>query len=134
MADEFLAAGYTYFDTSYVYHNGKSENAVRKAVAERHNRDSFTIATKFPVFNMVPEDKADKLFAEQLENLGTEYADYYLLHNIQTVYYEGYDGKGGIVGSTHLFYHAKKWKEEGRIKHLGISFHSSAKQLGRVLD
>ncbi len=134
MADEFLAAGYSYFDTSYVYHNGKSENALKKAVVERHPRETFTVATKFPVFNLVPEDKIDELFAGQLENIGVDYADYYLLHNIQTVYYDGYDGKGGIVKETHLFDHAKKWKEEGRIKHLGISFHSSAKQLIRVLD
>ncbi len=48
MMDCFLDTGYTYFDTSYVYHNGKSEEAVRKAVVERHPRDRFTIATKFP--------------------------------------------------------------------------------------
>ena len=54
--------------------------------------------------------------------LGEEAAiDYYLLHNIQTVYYDGYDGKGGIVKTTHLFDHAKKWKEDGKIHHLGIS-------------
>ena len=41
MVDAFLAAGYTYFDTSYVYHNGKSEEATRKALVERHPRDSF---------------------------------------------------------------------------------------------
>ena len=133
MVDEFLAQGFTYFDTSFVYHNGKSEEAVRKAVVERHSRDSFTVATKFPTFNLVPENKIDSLFESQLKNLGVEYVDYYLLHNIQSVYYDGIDGKGGIVKTTNLFEHAKKFKDDGRVKHLGFSFHSSAKLLDRVL-
>ena len=133
MVDAFLEAGYTYFDTSYVYHDGKSEEATRKALVERHPRDSYTVATKFPTFLMVPEDKIEEIFQSQLEHLGVDYVDYYLLHNIQNVYYDGYDGKGGIVKTTHLFDHAKKWKEDGKIRHLGISFHSSAKLLDRVL-
>ena len=133
MVDTFLAAGYTYFDTSFVYHNGKSEEATRKALVERHPRDSFTVATKFPTFMMIPEDKIEETFRSQLDNLGVDYIDYYLLHNIQTINYDGYDGKGGIVKTTHLFEHAKKWKEDGKIRHLGISFHSSAKLLDRVL-
>lgn len=133
MVDEFLAAGYTYFDTSFVYHNGKSEKATRKAVVERHPRDSFTVATKFPTFMMIPEEKIEETFQTQLNNLGVEYIDYYLLHNIQNVYYDDYDGNGGIVKTTHLFEHAKKWKEDDKIRHLGISFHSSANLLDRIL-
>jgi len=133
MVDAFLAAGYTYFDTSFVYHNGKSEEAVRKALVERHPRESFTVATKYPTFMLIPEEKIEETFRSQLEHLGVDYIDYYLLHNIQNVYYDGFDGKGGIVKTTDLFGHAKKWKEEGKIRHLGISFHSSAKLLDRVL-
>ena len=133
MVDAFLDAGYTYFDTSFVYHDGKSEEATRKALIERHPRDSFTVATKFPTFMLIPEDKIEETFQSQLDNLGVEYIDYYLLHNIQTEYYDGFDGKGGIIKDTHLFEHAKNWKAEGRIRHLGISFHSSAKLLDRVL-
>ena len=133
MVDTFLAAGYNYFDTSYVYHNGKSEEATRKAVVERHPRGSFTVATKFPTFILKAEDEIEPIFAQQLENLGVEYIDYYLLHNTQTVYYDGVDGTGGVVNTCHLFDHALKWKEEGKIKHLGFSFHSSAKLLDRIL-
>ena len=133
MVDAFLDAGYTYFDTSFVYHNGKSEEATRKALVERHPRDSFTVATKFPTFNLVPEEEIDGIFQSQLDNLGVDYIDYYLLHNIQNVYYDGYDGNGGIVKTTHLFDHAKKWKEDAKIRHLGISFHSSANLLDRIL-
>ena len=82
---------------------------------------------------LIPEEKIEETFRRQLDNLGVDYIDYYLLHNIQNVYYDGYDGKGGIVKTTHLFDHAKKWKEDGKIRHLGISFHSSAKLLDRVL-
>lgn len=133
MADTFLAAGYTYFDTSYVYHNGKSEEATRKAVVERHPRETFTVATKFPTFSLETEDQIEPIFAEQLANLGVEYIDYYLLHNFQTVYYDGIDGKGGVVKTCHLFDHANKWKADGKIRHLGFSHHSSAKLLDRIL-
>ena len=134
MVDAFLKAGYNYFDTSFVYHNGKSEEAVRKALVERHPRDSFRVATKFPSFIPMSEEDVEKTFAKQLENVGVEYFDYYLLHNLQTVWYDGIEGKGdGLFLSEHLFDHAKAWKETGKIKHLGISFHSSPALLERVL-
>ena len=124
MVDAFLEAGYTYFDTSYVYHDGKSEEATRKALVERHPRDSYTVATKFPTFMMIPEEKIEEIFQSQLEHLGVDYVDYYLLHNIQTVYYDGYDGKGGIVKTTHLFDHAKTAKLLDRVltEHPEIEF------------
>lgn len=134
MVDAFLNAGCTYFDTSFVYHNGHSEHAVRKALVERHPRESFTIATKFPTFQNIPEDKVEETFQTQLDNLGVDYIDYYLLHNIQTVLYDGINGKGGIIEKTHLFDHLRHWKEEGRAKHIGFSFHSSAALLDRILD
>ena len=113
MVDAFLDAGYTYFDTSFVYHNGKSEEATRKAVVERHPRDSFTVATKFPTFILEKEEQIETIFAQQLQNLGVDYIDYYLLHLINTVNYEGVDGKGGIVKTAHLFEHAKQWLADG---------------------
>ena len=62
-----------------------------------------------------------------------DYIDYYLLHNFQTRWYEGYDGKGGVIQSEHLIEHAKNWLAQGKIRHLGFSFHSSAKLLDRIL-
>lgn len=135
MVDAFLEAGYDYFDTSFVYHEGKSEEAVRKALVERHPRDSFRVATKFPSFIPMSEEDVEKTFAQQLENVGVEYFDYYLLHNLQTVWYDGIEGAGdGYFLSEHLFDHAKAWKEQGKIKHLGFSFHSSPALLDRVLN
>lgn len=133
MVDAFLGAGYQYFDTSYVYHNGKSEEAVRKAVVERYPREKFVIATKFPTFALEKEEQIEPIFAEQLEQLGVDHIDYYLLHNIQTVLYDGTDGNGGIVKQTRLFDYLSKWKADGKVKHIGFSFHSSAKLLDRVL-
>jgi predicted aldo/keto reductase-like oxidoreductase len=135
MVDAFLEAGYDYFDTSFVYHEGKSEEAVRKSLVERHPRDSFRVATKFPSFIPMSEEDVEKTFAQQLENVGVEYFDYYLLHNLQTVWYDGIEGAGdGYFLSEHLFDHAKAWKEQGKIKHLGFSFHSSPALLDRVLN
>lgn len=133
MVDTFIEAGFNYFDTSYVYHNGKSENAVRKAVVERYPRDRYLVATKFPTFIEPSEDKVDAIFEEQLQNIGVEYVDYYLFHNVQTVSYDGLDGQGGIVKKSHLFEHGQKWKEEGKIRHLGMSFHSGANTLDKIL-
>ncbi len=135
MVDTYLAAGFNYFDTSYVYHKGKSQIAVRESVVKRHPRESIRIATKFPTFNLKPgdEDKIEDIFQSQLDDLGVDYIDYYLLHNFQTRWYDGYDGKGGVIQSEHLIEHALKWLEEGKIKHLGFSFHSSAKLLDRIL-
>lgn len=133
MVDVFLEAGFTYFDTSYVYHNGKSEEATRNALVERHPRDRFTVATKFPSFILKAEEEIEPIFASQLERLGVDYIDYYLLHNLQTVNYDGIDGTGGPVKTCRLFEHAAQWKAEGKIRHLGFSHHSSAALLDRIL-
>ena len=103
MVDEFLGNGFTYFDTSYAYHNGKSEEALRKSVVERYPREQFTIATKLPTFLIQTEDQVEDIFAQQLKNLGTDYVDYYLLHILNTKFYNGLDGKGGVVKNCHLF-------------------------------
>ena len=58
----FLEKGYTYFDTSYVYHNGKSEEFTRKALVERHPRESFTLATKLPTWAIKSEEDVKRNF------------------------------------------------------------------------
>jgi len=133
MVDKFIENGFTYFDTSYVYHNGKSEAALRKSVVERYPRERFTIATKFPTFAIQTEDQVEEIFSQQLENLGTDYVDYYLLHLLNTKFYNGSDGQGGIVKKCHLFEHMQKWKEEGKIRHIGFSFHDSPEILDQIL-
>ena len=127
MIDEFLGAGFTYVDTSYVYLNSKSEVATREALVKRHPRDSFTLATKLPTFLIKSKDDAPKIFEQQIANCGVEYFDYYLLHTLRGPLYDPVTEKFG------LFEFASEMKHQGRIKHLGFSFHDSPELLDRIL-
>lgn len=127
MVDLFIKRGFTYFDTSYVYHNGESERAINKALVQRHDRSTYTLASKLPAFSITDEEQVDKIFNEQLSKCGVEYFDYYLLHNLNRSLYDTY------IKSCKMFEHAIKWKNEGKIKHLGFSFHDSADVLDKIL-
>lgn len=127
MVDMYMENGFNYFDTSYVYHDGKSETAVRESVVERYSRDKYVLATKLPAFSVTSEEQPRKLIEEQLEHCGVEYFDYYLLHNLNRILY------ATTVKSCKMFEQAKQFKEEGLIKHLGFSFHDSAEVLDRIL-
>jgi len=108
MADKFMEAGFTYFDTAYPYHDGVSEVALRKAVVERYPRDSFQIADKLPLFLITKEEQLEPIFSEQLERCGVEYFDYYLLHNAS-----GFS-EAGFIG-VNSFEFALKKKKEGKL-------------------
>lgn len=127
MADAFIEKGYTYFDTAYPYHNGKSEVALRKAVVERYPRDSFTIADKLPIFALQKEEDMERIFNEQLERCGVDYFDYYLIHNVNKA-----SEKGFIEIDSFKF--AEEKKAEGKIKKLGFSLHDNAEYLEKVLE
>ena len=127
MVDRFLERGFTYFDTSYVYHNGTSETAIREALTRRHSRESYVLASKFPTFMCPPEDKVDGYINEQLEKCGVEYFDYYLLHNLNRYLY------AHEVTDAHLFDHMKAWKEAGKIRHIALSWHDDAAHLDTLL-
>lgn len=64
MVDLYLERGLTYFDTSYVYHGGASETAIREALTRRYCRESYVLASKFPTFACPPEEKADGILDE----------------------------------------------------------------------
>ena len=127
MVDLYLERGFTYFDTSYVYHNGASENAIREALVKRHNRSEFMLASKFPTFILPKEEQVDTIFQEQLDKCGVEYFDYYLLHNLNRYLY------ATEVQDAQLFEHMKKWKEEGKIRHIAFSYHDDAEHLDQIL-
>ena len=128
MVDSYMDAGMNYFDTAYVYHGGKSEVAAREALVKRYPRDSFMIATKLPAWEIKKSEDVDRIFNEQLERAGVDYFDFYLLHSVEdgSNYdtYEKYD----------CFSWGMKMKEEGKIRHLGFSFHGSPELLSEVLD
>lgn len=88
MVDLFLDRGFTYFDTAYMYHEFKSETAVREALVERYPRDAFLLATKLPVMFLKQEGDQQRIFDEQREKCGVDYFDYYMLHNIGAEHYE----------------------------------------------
>ena len=126
MVDTFLERGFTYFDTAYMYHEGCSETAIREALVKRHPRDSFTLTTKLPTMFLKEEGDQERIFEEQRQKCGVEYFDYYLLHNL---------GKGNtpIAERFDSFGFLRKLKEEGKIRHIGFSFHDKADALEKIL-
>ncbi len=75
MVDEFLARGFTYFDTAWMYNGFGSEKAARAALVERYPRESFTLATKLHAGFFHSREDMDKIFDAQLENTGAGYFD-----------------------------------------------------------
>ena len=127
MVDMFLDAGLTYFDTAYVYDDGKSEEAARDALVLRHPRDSFTLATKMNAWLGFPtKEEVQKQLEISLERTQAGYFDYYLLHAIQDNNYERYEELG-------LWDFIRQAKEKGLVKHWGFSFHSTPERLDELL-
>lgn len=126
MTDEFLAAGFTYFDTAYGYHHGRSEESFRKALAERHGRDEYLLADKMPTFLVTGPQDYEPIFATQLERCGVDYFDYYLLHNLSRHTYKSTVDYGGFEFVANL-------KKEGKIRHMGFSFHDTPEMLEDIL-
>ncbi len=125
--DRFLEKGFTYFDTAYTYHGYHSEEAVRKALVERHPRESFQLATKLPVRECSSEEDLEKIFQEQLQNCGVTYFDYYLLHNLGQMVYDR-------CGKYDVFHFLQRKKHEGKIKQGGFSFHDTPELLEEILE
>ena len=120
MADKFIERGFTYFDTAYPYHGGKSEEAFREVVVKRYPREAFTITTKMPVWAINEVADLDRVFNVQLERCGVEYFDYYWLHALNRERVE--------VGFL------TRKKAEGRILHIGFSFHDDSQLLAEILE
>lgn len=115
MMDDAMAAGVTYIDTAYPYHNGKSEPFVGK-VLSKYPRDSFFLATKLPVWAVNSLEDAERIFNEQLERLRTDHIDFYLLHAMNR-------GSFDKMASLGVLEWADRKKKEGKIRYFGFSFH-----------
>ena len=127
MVDIYMKKGFNYFDTSYAYHNGVSETAIRKAVVERYPRESFKICDKLPTWALTSESDNEKFVNEMLERLGIDYFDVFFIHNINTPWFK--------LAETHnSFEYVKKMKENGIAKKIGFSFHDNTELLEKVLD
>lgn len=125
MVDKFMDAGFTYFDTAFVYPG--SEKAIKKALVDRYPRESYTLATKINAFLLAPtENAAKKQFTTSLKRTGAGYFDYYLLHAFMENNYKKYD-------KFHLWDFVKEQKEKGLVKHFGFSFHAGPELLDQIL-
>lgn len=126
MVDAFMEAGNTYFDTAFVYHEGESEVALGKALVARYPRESFTIATKCLAWALPNKEAAQECLDVSLKRLGTDYVDYYLLHNVggkRTAKFDEYD----------MWDFAQEQKAAGKIRYVGFSIHDDAECLDRLL-
>ena len=120
MIDYAYSHGVNYYDTAYVYHEGKSEVFIGEAL-KKYPRESFYLADKMPGWAIQNgADGAKKIFEEQLSRCQVNYFDFYLLHSLgDRKNYETTYAESGVL--TYL----DGEKAAGRIRNLGFSFHGS---------
>lgn len=126
MVDAFLEAGFNYFDTAHPYIKGKSELAVKECLASRYPRDSFLLANKLSGGMFEKEAEIRPFFENQLEACGVEYFDFYLLHANSAKRHQFYT-------DTRAYEIVQELKAEGKVRHVGFSFHDSAAVLDQIL-
>ena len=127
MVDRYMEAGFNYFDTAIPYHGGgNSEIAFRECVAKRYPREAYTITDKLTFFVVQKAEELEDFFVGQLERCGVEYFDYYLLHSMNKEYLE-------LAERIGAFDFVQRKKDEGKIRHIGFSFHDTADVLEEFL-
>lgn len=126
MVDEFMAKGFTYFDTAFMYHQGESEKFVCEALVKRYPRESFTITDKLPSAEISTYADMERVFNIQMERTGAGYFDYYWFHAINKNYIQLLDKIDGWKFLSEL-------KAAGKVKHIGFSFHDDSATLEHVL-
>ena len=126
MVDAFLAAGFNYFDTAHPYIQGKSETAVRDCLTSRYPREAYVLANKLSGGCFEKEEDIRPLFETQLRQCGVEYFDFYLMHALS-------EKRHAMYQSTRAYDIAQELKAEGKVRHVGMSFHDSAEVLDKIL-
>lgn len=126
MVDAFLENGFNYFDTAQGYLDGKSETALRECLTSRYPRESYILTDKLSPHLFEREDDIRPAFERQLEACGVEYFDFYLMHSQNRNNYGKYQ-------SCRAYEIAQELKAEGKIKHVGFSFHDNAEFLDKIL-
>lgn len=127
MTDRFLENGFNYFDTAHGYLGGKSETALRECLVKRHGREEYILTNKLTGVYFEKEEDIRPLFESQLEACGVEYFDFYLMHAQSAEVYEKFK-------ICHAYETGLKLREEGKIRHFGISFHDRASVLEKILE
>ena len=118
--------GINYFDTAMVYHKGESEKIFGKAF-EPYPRNSYLIADKMSIWLCSDEEDMKARFYNQLKTLKTDYIDFYLVHSLNRNHYKK-------VKDLHCVEFLQQMKQEGKIKHLGFSFHDTYQVFTQILN
>lgn len=126
MVDLFISRGFNYFDTAHGYVGGKSETALKKCLTSRYPRDAYVLTDKLSTHYFTRREQILPLFESQLEACGVEYFDFYLMHAQDSSIYEKFKKCGAYEIALEL-------KQEGKIRHFGISFHDKAAVLEKIL-
>lgn len=126
MVDAFIEAGFNYFDTAHGYLEGKSELAIRDCLTGRYKREDYILVNKLTSSFFNKNEDIRPFFESQLEACGVEYFDFYLMHSQQKSIYSKYK-------ECRAYEEAFKLKAEGKVRHVGISFHDDAELLERIL-
>ncbi|MBR2133825.1 MAG: aldo/keto reductase [Eubacterium sp.] len=126
MIDLFMKNGFNYFDTAHGYIDYKSETAIRECLVKRYPRESFVLTNKLSEGFFKTEDEILPLFNSQLEACGVDYFDYYLMHAHNAEYFEKYN-------RLHAYEIVSDLKKQGKVRHMGISFHDTADVLDMIL-
>ena len=128
MVDFYMATpGEHHFDTAFMYDGGASEAAFRMAVADRYPRSSYTLTTKLVAWMACEDEESAKAeFETSLERTGAGYFDEYLMHAVRLDNYQKYE-------EYHLWDYAQNLKQEGKIRHYGMSFHATPELLDVLL-
>lgn len=119
--------GVNYVDTAYGYHSGNSEKVVGKALLDGYREKTY-VATKSPMWSINCPEDFDKILAEQLERLQTDYVDFYLLHAVDNGAWENKVLKFGLLDKL------KAAKADGRVRHIGFSFHDNYEAFIKIVD
>ena len=126
MVDKFLDVGFNYFDTAHGYLGGKSELALKTCLTSRYPRDKYILTDKLTGTFFNKEEDIRPFFFSQLETCGVEYFDFYLMHAQNRDVFKKFR-------ACRAYETAFKLKEEGKIRHVGLSFHDSAEVLEEIL-
>ena len=127
MVDRFIEEGFNYFDTAHGYIGGQSETAIRSCLTSRYPREAYLLTDKLTDSYFEKEEDIRPFFENQLRWCGVEYFDFYLMH-----------AQG--AGNYPKFRRCKAYetafalKREGKIRHVGISFHDTAEVLEQILS
>ena len=126
MVDVFMSKGFSYYDSSWGYMGGKSEEAMKAAIVDRYPRESFQIATKCPSFVAQTAEEAKNMIRTSLKRIGVDYIDFYLIHNLGGSRTKSADDFG-------IWDHMLELKEKGLVRHVGFSIHDNAAALDKIL-